>query len=155
MLFNFCISMFWGFPQWLRSKESTCNAGGTGDAVWSLVEEGSLEEEMATHSSILAWKIPWTEEPGRLPSIGSQRVRYDWGRMHALACFKWRASFREIGSQYKLPTIHCFFTDEWHSLFSLMPQTSQAPKKCLLLVKFAYLSGMNSRALKIIDLPHS
>ena len=38
---------------------------------------------MATHSSILAWKIPWTEEPGGLQSIGSQRVRHDWARTHA------------------------------------------------------------------------
>ena len=37
-----------------------------------------LEKEMATHSSILAWKIPWTEDPGRLQSMGSQRVRHDW-----------------------------------------------------------------------------
>ena len=36
-----------------------------------------LEKEMATHSSILAWKIPWTEEPGRLQSMGSQRVGHD------------------------------------------------------------------------------
>ena len=40
--------------------------------VWSLGQEDSLEEEMATQSSILAWKIPWTEEPGRLQSMGSQ-----------------------------------------------------------------------------------
>ena len=39
--------------------------------------EDSLEKEMATHSSILAWRIPWTEEPGRLQSIGSQRVGHD------------------------------------------------------------------------------
>ena len=39
--------------------------------------EDPLEKEMATHSSILAWKIPWTEEPGRLQSLGSQRVRPD------------------------------------------------------------------------------
>ena len=39
--------------------------------------EDPLEEEMATQSSILAWKIPWTEEPGRLQSMGSQRVRHD------------------------------------------------------------------------------
>ena len=35
-----------------------------------------MEKEMASHSSILAWRIPWTEEPGRLPSMGSQRVRH-------------------------------------------------------------------------------
>ena len=46
--------------------------------VWSLGREDPLEKEMATHSSILAWKIPWTEEPGRLQSMESQRVRYDW-----------------------------------------------------------------------------
>ena len=42
--------------------------------VQSLGREDPLEKEMATHSSILAWKIPWTEEPGRLQSMGSQRV---------------------------------------------------------------------------------
>ena len=45
--------------------------------VQSLGGEEPLEEEMANHSSILAWKIPWTEEPGRLQSIGSQRVGQD------------------------------------------------------------------------------
>ena len=46
--------------------------------VWSLGQEDPPEKEMATHSSILAWKIPWTEEPGGLQSMGSQRVGYDW-----------------------------------------------------------------------------
>ena len=45
--------------------------------VQSLGREDPLEKEMATHSSILAWKIPWMEEPGRLQSMGSQRVRHD------------------------------------------------------------------------------
>ena len=45
--------------------------------VQSLGQQDSLEEGMATHSSILAWKIPWTEEPGRLQSMGSKRVRHD------------------------------------------------------------------------------
>ena len=40
--------------------------------------EDLLEKEMATHSRILAWKIPWTEEPGRLQSMGSQRVRHEF-----------------------------------------------------------------------------
>ena len=44
--------------------------------VRSLGQEEPLEEEMATHSSMLAWRIPWTEEPGRFASMGSQRVRY-------------------------------------------------------------------------------
>ena len=50
--------------------------------VQSLGREDPLEEEMATHSSILAWKIPWTEEPGGLQSTGSQRVRYDGATKH-------------------------------------------------------------------------
>ena len=45
--------------------------------VTSLGQEDSLEEGMATHSSILAWRIPWTEEPGRLQSTGSQRDGLD------------------------------------------------------------------------------
>ena len=45
--------------------------------VRSLGQEDSLEKEMATHSSVLAWKIPWTEEHGGLQSMGSQRVRHD------------------------------------------------------------------------------
>ena len=56
-------------------KESTCSAG---DPVRSLGQEDPLEKEMATHSSILAWKIPWMEDPGRLQSVGSQRVGHDW-----------------------------------------------------------------------------
>ena len=45
--------------------------------VQSLGQEDSLEKEMATHSSIHAWRIPWTEERGRLQSMGSKRVRHD------------------------------------------------------------------------------
>ena len=47
----------------------------TGVQSWG--QEDLLEKEMATHSSILAWKIPWTEEPGRLQSMGSQRIRHN------------------------------------------------------------------------------
>ena len=46
--------------------------------VQSLGHEDPLEKEMATHSSILAWRIPWTEEPGKLQSTGSQRVGTQW-----------------------------------------------------------------------------
>ena len=45
--------------------------------IQSLGQEDLLEKEMATHSSILAWKIPWMEEPSRLQSMGSQRVGHD------------------------------------------------------------------------------
>ena len=45
--------------------------------VQSQAQEDPLEQEMATHSSILTWRIPWTEEPSRLQSMGSQKVRHD------------------------------------------------------------------------------
>ena len=55
-----------------QSKESTCNAGATGDSSVLTGLEDPLGEGMATHSRILAWRIPWTEKPGRLQSIGLQ-----------------------------------------------------------------------------------
>ena len=58
-------------------KNLFANARDTGDTVRSLDLEDPLEEEMATHSSILVCEIPWTEEPGGLQSMGSQRVGND------------------------------------------------------------------------------
>ena len=55
--------------------------------VWSLGQEDPLEEEMATHSSILAWKIPWTKEPGRLQSTALQRVGHNWTISLYLICY--------------------------------------------------------------------
>ena len=52
-------------------KNPLAQAGTTGDGVQSLGQKDTLEEEMATHSPILAWEIPWMEEPGRLQSKGS------------------------------------------------------------------------------------
>ena len=51
--------------------------------IQSLGWEDSLKEEMTTHSSIVAWKIPWTEEPGRLQSMGLQKVGHNWAYTHA------------------------------------------------------------------------
>jgi len=62
-----------GFPSDSEVKESAFNAGDTGN----MGREDPLEKEMATHSSILAWEIPWTGEPGRLQSMESQRVSHD------------------------------------------------------------------------------
>ena len=62
------------FPGGSDSKESACNAGDAGS---SLGREDPLEEGMATHSSILAWRMPWTEEAGRLWPIGSNCVGHN------------------------------------------------------------------------------
>ena len=56
----------------LSGKESTYQAGDVGSI--PVGQEDDLEREMATHSSILAWEIPWTEEPGGLPSMRSQEL---------------------------------------------------------------------------------
>ena len=61
-------------PWWLEGEESACNVGDPGSTPGL---EDPLEKGMATHSSILAWRIPRTEEPGGLQSIGLQRVRHD------------------------------------------------------------------------------
>ena len=61
----------WGLPQCLSNKESVYSAGYAETRVGSLSQEDLLEEEMATHSSILAWEISRTEEPDGLQSIGA------------------------------------------------------------------------------------
>ena len=63
-------------------KESACNVGTPETLVWSLGWEDPLAKEMVTYSSILVWKFPWTEEPGRLQSKGLQRVGHDWVTEH-------------------------------------------------------------------------
>jgi len=62
------------FPGNSEGKESAYNVGDPGSILGLGKSPG---EKMATHSSILSWRIPWTEEPGKLQSIGSQRVRHD------------------------------------------------------------------------------
>ena len=63
-----------GFLGGSDGKESICNAGGL---VRLLGQEDPLKKGMATHSSIIVWRTPWTGEPGWLQSMGSQRVRHD------------------------------------------------------------------------------
>ena len=69
----------WNYPRWasLMAQRVKRLPAMQETQVQSLGWEDPLEKEMVTHSSILAWKIPWTEEPGRLQSMGSQRVGHD------------------------------------------------------------------------------
>ena len=66
--------IYWGFPGGSNGKESACNA-----ETWvrSLRWEDALEKGMATHSSILTWRIPWTEKPGGLQTMRLQRAGHD------------------------------------------------------------------------------
>ena len=76
LLLNIFLSKcFYSFTCGSDSKASACNVGDLGSIPWS---GDPLEKEMATHSSIPAWKIPWMEEPRRLQSMGSQRIGHDW-----------------------------------------------------------------------------
>ena len=89
--------------------------------VWSLGQEDPLEKEMATHPSTLAWKIPWTEEPCRLQSLGSQRVGHNWATsLHFFTSYysdtsgsflqKGRQKWNQQGTQNLCPQIRC----EWN-----------------------------------------
>ena len=74
-----------GFPGGALVKDLPANARDLETQetwVWFLGWEDPLEKEMATHSSILSWKISWRETSGRLQSMGSQRVRHDWVHAH-------------------------------------------------------------------------
>ena len=71
------VCMYEGFPGGSDGKESTHIAGDPGSIIQSLGQEDPLEKGIATHSSILAWRIPWTEDPGRLQFMGLQRVGHD------------------------------------------------------------------------------
>ena len=71
--------------------------------IWPLGWGDPLEEGMATHSSILAWRIPWTGEPGRLQSMGSHRVGHDWVIEHMGIWVSLWLSGKESSCQYRKP----------------------------------------------------
>ena len=94
--------------------------------VQSLGWEDPLGKEMVTHSSILAWRIAWTEEPGGLQSVGSQRVRHDWSdlALHSIAAlecllfpsYRWENWGPE--RQRNLPQVHGYWMVELSSTTS-------------------------------------
>ena len=84
-----------GFPGGSEIKASAWNEGDPGSI---LGREDPLEKEMATHSSTLAWRIPWTEEPGRLQSMGSQRVGHDWATSPSVLTAVLDSEFYKQGS---------------------------------------------------------
>ena len=87
LLFNMLsISLYWISLIWtsLVAQRLKCLPGMQETRVRSLGWEDPLEKEMATHSSTLAWRIPWREEPGGLQSMGSQRVGHNWATLLSL-----------------------------------------------------------------------
>ena len=80
--------------------------------VWSLGQEDSLQEGMETHSSVLAWRVPWTEEPGGLESIGSQRAGHDWS--HLAQHTGWQ-------QQIQQKSVDCVFKGKYPKVTTLIP----------------------------------
>ena len=115
--------------------------------VWSLGQEDPLGKEMASHSSTLAWKIPWTEETGRLQSMWSQRVRHDWVTdtftFHGLLCIRNHFFFIYIVSE----RIHGMFLMEtcytWPCLDSY--------DKSAFIVYFSFMTMNRTTCLSIKD----
>ena len=113
--------------------------------VQSLGREDLLEKHMATHSSILAWKIPWTEEPGRLQSMGSQRVGHDWATSLAIY-LQYIPYIREF---YQIPE-----TPDNPNIIQIVPGTKQWKKKVNPFVKQVYkLINKIKLVLKILRDP--
>ena len=76
-IYRVYIHIIWGFPGGASGKEPACQRTRHESQLQPLGQEDPLEEGMAAHASILAWRIPWTEDPGGLQSIGLQRVGHD------------------------------------------------------------------------------
>ena len=108
-----------GFPGGSESTESACNARDPNSIIGS---EDPLEKEMATHSSTLAWKIPWTEEPGRLQSMGLQTVRHHWATSYFLFL-----SLKKKESSYYLIKVVMLTQSRLHQFSSL---TQSCPTLC-------------------------
>ena len=96
-------NVYLGFPGGSEVKASACSAG---DPARSLGREDPLEKEMTTHSSILAWRIPWMEEPGKIP------WKIPWMGSHGLAGYSpW--SRKESDTTERLHFHFIFINDEW------------------------------------------
>ena len=99
--------------------------------VWSLGREDPLEKELATHSSTLAWRIPWREEPGRLQSMGLRRVRHDWATsLHFKETEQWKPEPRRGPSSHSANPFQREPKDEKrhsHTTWAKYPQESWNP----------------------------
>ena len=104
--------------------------------VWSLGQEDTPEKGMATHSIILTWRIPWTEEPAGLWSVGSQRVGHNWSDLACSISLKTRKKLLKFPLRWHLHRCGfiAFPTKGYHSLFLslhfvISSATSEAQKK--------------------------
>ena len=126
--------ILYGLSWWLRVKHLSMMRE---TRVQSLGWEDPLEKEMSSHSNTVAWKIPWTEEPGRLQSMGSQRVGHDWATSLSRSSYPvWDSlHFLDLGGSFPfLSTLQKFSTMISSNIFSSTFSSSQAPMLvCLML----------------------
>ena len=101
-------------------------------SVQSLGREDPLEKETATHSSILAWRIPWMEKPGGPESTGSQRVGHDWATWLSLSLNFHKQGFNAVSSSTQTTTLK---SDNYHSPGYTCPHHGQCSSKCLSFLK--------------------
>ena len=145
-----------GLLRYLSGKESAWQHRRWGFNPWA---RGSLEKGMAAHSSTLAWRIPWTEEPGGLQSIGLQRVKTwlkDWAQIphkwdHTVFFFKWLMLYFII-SLKSLKFIHVTACVSFHSLqadFTLKIYTTFCSFFYWCLGYFLFLTTVNNAAMNI------
>ena len=99
-----------GLPWWLSGRESACDARDPG-LIPGLERK---EKEMATHSSILAWNSLWTEEPGGLQSMGSQRVGHVWATKHSTSRWKRKVAKKRSPEPSTHNTILCIVEIHTH-----------------------------------------
>ena len=104
-----CVYMYTGLSRWCSGKETDCNTGDTGDAGLTSRSGRSPGEGNGSHSTIVAWKIPWTESPGRLQSMGSQRVGHGWATEHMSACMSTYRIYTHIYNMYTHAYVSCYF----------------------------------------------
>ena len=105
-IFLFCVSLNYLWES-LVAPRLKCLPAMRETRVRSLSWDDPLEKEMATHSSILAWRIPWREEPSRLQSTGSQRVGHNWATSLSLSLSvkrkrswrKWEMGRKEVNTE--------------------------------------------------------
>ena len=116
-----------GFSGGSAVKNPVGSIGAAGEWVRSLGREDPLEKGMATHSRILFWRIPWTEKPGKLQSIGLQKVSYDWSKL--VRTHQWEVIFiLYLGLDWILWLISLAQNEAYAKRMALFFQTEPPPR---------------------------
>ena len=127
------LCLAWGFPCGLAVKNLPEMQEMQELWVWLLGQEDPLEEGMTTLSSILAWRIPWTEEPGRLQSIGLWRIGHDWSDWAPMHVCLGMHGYRVLQKMCSTPELHSDSLEDFLFIFAKM-NIHKKLKKCLFLL---------------------